>query len=147
MTAVFPGGLAAAPSVWGFTEDLGKKWRWRLREGPRSWNCGDTDTPGFFTVPLAGPAVWRLQDDPPGTPAVAWEEVPRPKLRGRATHYTLCIQGEAIPTVCTNGELPVSGPFLYPQRSTCHPRCRCFPSSWEFYVTKFPENSNSLVYL
>ncbi|XP_075832763.1 interleukin-27 receptor subunit alpha isoform X1 [Microtus pennsylvanicus] len=75
VTAVFPGGLAAAPSVWGFTKDL---------------------------VPLAGPAVWRLQDDPPGTPAVAWEEVPRSKLRGRATHYTLCIQGEAIPTVCTN---------------------------------------------
>lgn len=68
----------------------------------------DTDTLGFFTVPLAGPAVWRLQDDPPGTPAVAWEEVPRHKLRGWATHYTLCIQGEAIPIVCMNGELSVS---------------------------------------
>ncbi|CAO2611162.1 Interleukin-27 receptor subunit alpha [Lemmus lemmus] len=75
VTAVFPGGLAAAPSVWGFTEEL---------------------------VPLAGPAVWRLEDDPPGTPAVAWEEVPRHKVRGQATHYTLCIQGEAIPTVCMN---------------------------------------------
>ncbi|XP_035298450.1 interleukin-27 receptor subunit alpha [Cricetulus griseus] len=75
VTAVFPGGLAAAPSVWGFIEEL---------------------------VPLAGPAVWRLQDDPPGTPVIAWEEVPRHKLRGWATHYTLCIQGRAIPTVCKN---------------------------------------------
>ncbi|KAL1784204.1 interleukin-27 receptor subunit alpha [Sigmodon hispidus] len=75
VTAVFHGGLAAAPSVWGFTEEL---------------------------VPIAGPAVWRLQDDPPGTPAVAWEEVPRHKLRGQATHYTLCVQDRTTPTVCMN---------------------------------------------
>ncbi|XP_052584498.1 interleukin-27 receptor subunit alpha isoform X1 [Peromyscus californicus insignis] len=75
VTAAFPEGLAAAPSVWGFTEEL---------------------------VPLAGPAVWRLQDDPSGTPAVAWGEVPRHQLRGQATHYTLCIQGRDLPTVCMN---------------------------------------------
>ncbi|XP_021079469.1 interleukin-27 receptor subunit alpha [Mesocricetus auratus] len=75
VTAVFPGGLAAAPPVWAFIEEL---------------------------VPLAGPAVWLLQDDPPGTPVVAWGEVPRHKLRGWATHYTLCIQGGAVPTVCMN---------------------------------------------
>lgn len=73
VTAVYSGGLAAAPSVWGFIKE---------------------------SVPLAGPAVWRLQDDPPGTPTVAWGEVPRHQLRGRATHYTLCI--ESRDTVCMN---------------------------------------------
>ncbi|XP_052022493.1 interleukin-27 receptor subunit alpha isoform X2 [Apodemus sylvaticus] len=75
VTAVYAGGLAVAPSVWGFREEL---------------------------VPLAGPAVWRLPDDPAGTPVVAWGEVPRRQLRGRATHYTFCIQSRGIPTVCTN---------------------------------------------
>ncbi|XP_076427969.1 interleukin-27 receptor subunit alpha isoform X2 [Peromyscus maniculatus bairdii] len=75
VTAVFPEGLAAAPSVWGFSEEL---------------------------APLAGPAVWRLQDDPSGTPAVAWGEVPRHKLRGKVAHYTLCMQGRDLPTVCMN---------------------------------------------
>ncbi|XP_021076369.1 interleukin-27 receptor subunit alpha [Mus pahari] len=75
VTAVYSGGLAAAPSVWGFREEL---------------------------VPLAGPAVWRLPDDPPGTPVVAWGEVPRHQLRGQATHYTFCIQSRGIPTVCRN---------------------------------------------
>lgn len=75
VTAVFPEGLAAAPSVWGFSEEL---------------------------APLAGPSVWRLQDDPSGTPAVAWGEVPRHKLRGKVAHYTLCMQGRDLPTVCMN---------------------------------------------
>ncbi|XP_031196407.1 interleukin-27 receptor subunit alpha [Mastomys coucha] len=75
VTAVYSGGLAAAPSVWGFLEEL---------------------------VPLAGPAVWRLPDDPPGTPVVAWGEVPRHQLRGQATHYTICIQSRGIPTTCMN---------------------------------------------
>ncbi|XP_051024647.1 interleukin-27 receptor subunit alpha [Acomys russatus] len=73
VTAVYSGGLAAAPSVWGFIEE---------------------------SVPLAGPAVWRLHDDPPGTPAVAWGEVPRRQLRGHATHYTLCMEGRGM--VCMN---------------------------------------------
>lgn len=75
VTAVYPGGLAVAPSVWGFREEL---------------------------VPLAGPAVWRLPDEPPGTPVVAWGEVPRHQLRGRATQYTFCIQSRGIATVCMN---------------------------------------------
>ncbi|XP_008853736.1 interleukin-27 receptor subunit alpha isoform X2 [Nannospalax galili] len=75
VTAVFPGGMAPAPSVWGFIEEL---------------------------VPLAGPTLWRLQDDPPGTPAVAWGEVPRVQLRGRALHYTLCAQSGVSPAVCMN---------------------------------------------
>ncbi|GAB1293378.1 Interleukin-27 receptor subunit alpha [Apodemus speciosus] len=75
VTAVYSGGLAVAPSVWGFGEEL---------------------------VPLAGPAAWRLPDEPPGTPVVAWGKVPRHQLRGRATHYTFCLQSRGIPTVCTN---------------------------------------------
>ncbi|XP_028642146.1 interleukin-27 receptor subunit alpha isoform X2 [Grammomys surdaster] len=75
VTAVYSGGLAAAPSVWGFIKQL---------------------------VPLAGPAVWRLRDDPPGTPVVTWGVVPRHQLRGQATHYTVCTQSRGIPTVCTN---------------------------------------------
>ncbi|XP_060248357.1 interleukin-27 receptor subunit alpha [Meriones unguiculatus] len=73
VTAVYSGGLAAAPPVWGFLEEL---------------------------APLAGPAVWQLQDDPPGTPTVAWGAVPSHQLRGWATHYTLCIQSTA--TACMN---------------------------------------------
>uniref|UniRef100_A0A8D2DZC8 Interleukin-27 receptor subunit alpha n=1 Tax=Sciurus vulgaris TaxID=55149 RepID=A0A8D2DZC8_SCIVU len=75
VTAVSPGGLAPAPSVWGFREEL---------------------------APLAGPTIWRLQDDPPGTPAVAWGEVPRLQLQGHLTHYTLCARSGASPAVCIN---------------------------------------------
>lgn len=75
VTAVYSGGLAAAPSVWGFIKEL---------------------------APLAGPAVWRLPDDPTGTPVVAWGEVPRHQLRGQATHYTFCRQSRGIPTICMN---------------------------------------------
>lgn len=75
VTAVYSGGLAAAPSVWGFVKEL---------------------------APSAGPAVWRLPDDPTGTPVVAWGEVPRHQLRGHATHYTFCRQSPGIPTVCMN---------------------------------------------
>ncbi|XP_025771586.1 LOW QUALITY PROTEIN: interleukin-27 receptor subunit alpha [Puma concolor] len=75
VTAVSPCGLAPAPSVWRFTEEL---------------------------VPLAGPTLWRLQDTPPGTPAIAWGEVPRRQLRGHLTHYTLCAQSGTGPSVCMN---------------------------------------------
>eukprot|EP00069_Balaena_mysticetus_P005537 bmy_04837T0 len=75
VTAVSPWGLAPAPSVWKFREEL---------------------------VPLAGPMLWRLQDAPPGTPAVAWGEVPRHQLRGHLTHYTLCAQSGTRPSVCMN---------------------------------------------
>ncbi|XP_023501005.1 interleukin-27 receptor subunit alpha [Equus przewalskii] len=75
VTAVSPWGLAPAPSVWVFGEEL---------------------------APLAGPALWRLQDAPPGTPAVAWGEVPRRQLRGRLSHYTLCAQSGTRPSVCMN---------------------------------------------
>ncbi|GAB5567807.1 interleukin-12 receptor subunit beta-2 isoform X1 [Prionailurus iriomotensis] len=75
VTAVSPCGLAPAPSVWRFTEEL---------------------------VPLAGPTLWRLQDTPPGTPAIAWGEVPRRQLRGHLTHYTLCTQSGTGPSVCMN---------------------------------------------
>ncbi|XP_039108240.1 interleukin-27 receptor subunit alpha isoform X1 [Hyaena hyaena] len=75
VTAVSPYGLAPAPSVWKFREEL---------------------------VPLAGPELRRLQDTPPGTPTVAWEEVPRHQLRGHLTHYTLCAQSGTGPSVCMN---------------------------------------------
>ncbi|XP_014652339.1 PREDICTED: LOW QUALITY PROTEIN: interleukin-27 receptor subunit alpha, partial [Ceratotherium simum simum] len=75
VTAVSPGGVAPAPSLWMFREEL---------------------------APTAGPALWRLQDAPPGTPAVAWGEVPRRQLRGHLTHYTLCSQSETGPSVCAN---------------------------------------------
>ncbi|XP_048651248.1 interleukin-27 receptor subunit alpha isoform X2 [Marmota marmota marmota] len=75
VTAVFPGGLAPASSVWAFREER---------------------------APLAGPTLWRLQDDPPGTPTVAWEEVPRHQLQGHLTHYTLCSRSGTNPSDCTN---------------------------------------------
>uniref|UniRef100_A0A8D0SFJ1 Interleukin-27 receptor subunit alpha n=1 Tax=Sus scrofa TaxID=9823 RepID=A0A8D0SFJ1_PIG len=75
VTAVSPWGLAPAPSVWKFREEL---------------------------APIAGPVLWRLQDAPPGTPVVAWGEVPRYQLRGHLTHYTLCAQSETGPSVCMN---------------------------------------------
>ncbi|XP_045406645.1 interleukin-27 receptor subunit alpha isoform X1 [Lemur catta] len=75
VTAVSAWGLAPAPPVWGFREEL---------------------------APLAGPALWRLQDAPPGTPAIAWGEVPRHQLRGHLTHYTLCAQSGTRPAVCMN---------------------------------------------
>ncbi|CAK6445411.1 unnamed protein product [Pipistrellus nathusii] len=75
VTAVSPGGLQSAPSVWAFREEL---------------------------APLVGPALRRLQDAPPGTPALAWAEVPRHQLRGHLTHYTLCARSGTRPSVCTN---------------------------------------------
>ncbi|XP_023575935.1 interleukin-27 receptor subunit alpha isoform X2 [Octodon degus] len=75
VTAVFPEGLAPAPSVWGFGEEL---------------------------APVEGPVLWRLPDDPLGTPAVAWGEVSRQQLRGHLTHYTWCAQSGSRPLVCVN---------------------------------------------
>ncbi|KAL4828880.1 hypothetical protein H8958_017978 [Nasalis larvatus] len=75
VTAVSASGLAPAPPIWGFREEL---------------------------APLVGPTLWRLQDAPPGTPAIAWGEVPRHQLRGHLTHYTLCAQGGISPSVCMN---------------------------------------------
>ncbi|XP_036897713.1 interleukin-27 receptor subunit alpha isoform X1 [Sturnira hondurensis] len=75
VTAVSPRGLYPAPSVWSFREEL---------------------------APLVGPALWRLQDAPPGTPTIAWGEVPRHQLRGLLTHYTLCAQSGTRPSVCMN---------------------------------------------
>ncbi|KAM6216800.1 interleukin-27 receptor subunit alpha [Rhynchocyon petersi] len=75
VTAVSPRGLAPAPSVWGFTEEL---------------------------EPLMGPELRRLQDTPSGTPTVAWGEVPRHQLRGHLTYYTLCAQRETKSPSCKN---------------------------------------------
>ncbi|XP_069914985.1 interleukin-27 receptor subunit alpha isoform X2 [Oryctolagus cuniculus] len=75
VTAVSPGGVAPAPPVWGFTQEL---------------------------APVIGPALWRLRDDPPGTPAVAWAVVPRHQLRGHLTHYTVCARSGGRPLVCVN---------------------------------------------
>ncbi|XP_036158707.1 LOW QUALITY PROTEIN: interleukin-27 receptor subunit alpha [Myotis myotis] len=75
VTAVSPGGLYPAPSVWTFREEL---------------------------APLVGPALWRLQDAPPGTLTLAWGQVPRHQLRGHLTHYTLCAQSGTRPSVCMN---------------------------------------------
>ncbi|ELV14334.1 Interleukin-27 receptor subunit alpha [Tupaia chinensis] len=49
-----------------------------------------------------GPALWRLPDDPPGTPAIAWGKVPRSQLRGHLTHYTVCVRSGSRPPVCKN---------------------------------------------
>lgn len=72
----------------------------------------------FSPVPLAGPVLWRLQDAPPGTPAIAWGEVPRHQLRGHLTHYTVYVQSGTKPTVCMNGEFhrpaPKTHPSVYP---------------------------------
>ncbi|KAM8764618.1 interleukin-27 receptor subunit alpha [Rhynchonycteris naso] len=75
VTAVSPGGLNPAPSVWKFREEL---------------------------APSAGPVLWRLQDASPGTPTIVWGEVPRRQLRGYLTHYTLCAQSGTRPPVCMN---------------------------------------------
>ncbi|XP_062967561.1 interleukin-27 receptor subunit alpha [Cynocephalus volans] len=75
VTAVSPWGLDPAPSVWGFKEEL---------------------------APIAGPVLWRLQDAPPGTPVIAWGEVPRRQLRGHLTRYTLCAQSENRTSICVN---------------------------------------------
>ncbi|XP_006779575.1 PREDICTED: LOW QUALITY PROTEIN: interleukin-27 receptor subunit alpha [Myotis davidii] len=75
VTAVSPGGLYPAPSVWTFREEL---------------------------APLVGPALWRLQDASPGTLTLAWGQVPRHQLRGHLTHYTLCAQSGTRPSVCMN---------------------------------------------
>ncbi|XP_069858238.1 interleukin-27 receptor subunit alpha isoform X4 [Dipodomys merriami] len=75
VTAVSPVGLAPAPAVWGFREER---------------------------APRVGPALWRLRDDPPGIPAVAWGEVPRSLLRGHLTHYTLCVQSRTSTPFCRN---------------------------------------------
>lgn len=102
VTAVSLGGLYPAPSVWSFREELGKLWGWKM-EGPGT--AADLDPLAFSTAPLVGPALWRLQDAPPGTPTIAWGEVPRHQLRGLLTHYTLCAQSGTRPSVCMNGEL------------------------------------------
>lgn len=102
VTAVFSGGMYPAPSIWSFREELGKRWYCGV-ESPGT--PAELDPLAFSSVPLAGPAPWRLQDAPPGTPAIAWGEVPRHQLRGHLTHYTLCTQSGTRPSVCMNGEL------------------------------------------
>lgn len=109
VTAVSPGGLYPAPSVWTFREELGKQWGWKM-EGPGT--LANLDPLALSPAPLVGPALWRLQDAPPGTPAIAWGEVPRHQLRGHLTHYTLCAQSGTRPSVCMNGELSCLLPLL-----------------------------------
>ncbi|XP_075403587.1 interleukin-27 receptor subunit alpha [Tenrec ecaudatus] len=75
VTAVSPGGVAPAPSVWGFIEEL---------------------------APLVGPKLWRLQDAPAGTPSIAWGKIPRHQVQGHLTHYTLCVEDETDVTFCMN---------------------------------------------
>ncbi|KAB0397907.1 hypothetical protein E2I00_014529, partial [Balaenoptera physalus] len=119
VTAVSPWGLAPAPSVWKFREEL---------------------------VPLAGPMLWRLQDAPPGTPAVAWGEVPRHQLRGHLTHYTLCAQSGTRPSVCMNvsgSTRTITLPDLH--WGTCelcvHLRHKVLPH-WVWEKVPDPANSN-----
>lgn len=127
VTAVSPGGLAPAPSVWVFGEELGKRWGWGM-EGPGT--PADLDPLASSPAPLAGPALWRLQDAPPGTPAVAWGEVPRRQLRGRLSHYTLCAQSGTRPSVCMNGEPSAQRPLQPPRDpplSLSHPSSPDWP--------------------
>ncbi|KAK2503861.1 hypothetical protein MC885_021823 [Smutsia gigantea] len=74
----------------------------------------------LLPAPLEGPRLWRLQDDPPGTPAVAWGEVPRHQLRGHLMHYTLCAQSGTRPSVCMNAithYCSTHRPLSHPQTS------------------------------
>ncbi|XP_006900881.1 PREDICTED: interleukin-27 receptor subunit alpha [Elephantulus edwardii] len=90
VTTVSPLGLAPAPSVWGFIEEL---------------------------EPLMGPELRRLQDAPSGAPTITWGEVPRHQLRGYLTYYTLCAQSETRSPSCRNvsaGTRNVTLPNLYP---------------------------------
>ena len=137
VTAVSPGGLYPAPSVWSFREELGKLWGWKM-EGPGT--AADLDPLAFSAAPLVGPALWRLQDAPPGTPTIAWGEVPRHQLRGLLTHYTLCAQSGTRPSVCMNGELfclpsPASSPhkttFSLPHPLSSHGPIWFPLSPWE----------------
>ncbi|XP_004616868.1 interleukin-27 receptor subunit alpha [Sorex araneus] len=75
VTAVSLRGLAPAPSVWAFTEEL---------------------------APLKGPTLQRLQDAPPTAPTIAWDELPRHQLRGHLTHYTLCTRTGTDAPACSN---------------------------------------------
>ncbi|XP_004715634.1 interleukin-27 receptor subunit alpha [Echinops telfairi] len=75
VTAVSPGGVAPAPSIWGFIEEL---------------------------APLVGPKLWRLQDAPAGIPTIAWGEIPRHQVQGHLTHYTLCVEDETDVSFCMN---------------------------------------------
>lgn len=70
-----------------------------------SGTLADLDPLALSPAPLVGPALWRLQDAPPGTLTLAWGQVPRHQLRGHLTHYTLCAQSGTRPSVCMNGEL------------------------------------------
>lgn len=130
VTAVSSWGLAPAPSVWRFREELGKCWSWRMGHAPGT--LAGLDPLTFSPAPLAGPVLWRLQDAPPGTPAIAWGEVPRHQLRGHLTHYTLCVQSGTRPSVCMNGELhcplpPAPSPPQDPPISLPHPRLQSDP--------------------
>ncbi|XP_064237839.1 interleukin-27 receptor subunit alpha isoform X3 [Aotus nancymaae] len=99
VTTVSALGLASAPPIWGFREELGKKWGWRMGAPGTQANL---DLLPSSPAPLVGPTLWRLQDAPPGTPAIAWGEVPRHQLRGHLTHYTLCSRSGTRPSVCMN---------------------------------------------
>lgn len=119
VTAVSPWGLAPAPPVWRFREELGKWWSWRMGDPPGT--LAGLDPLAFSPAPLAGPVLWRLQDAPPGTPAIAWGEVPRHQLRGHLTHYTVCVQSGTRPSACMNGELHCLLPPQDPPISLPHP--------------------------
>ena len=128
VTAVSPCGLAPAPSVWRFREELGKWWGWRMVEPSRT--VTDLDPLASSPVPLAGPTLWRLQDTPPGTPAIAWGEVPRRQLRGHLTHYTLCAQSGTGPSVCMNGELHCPCPLLLAPTRPTHQSTQLSSPHW-----------------
>ncbi|XP_028925610.1 interleukin-27 receptor subunit alpha [Ornithorhynchus anatinus] len=56
---------------------------------------------GQETVPSAGPALQRLQDDPGGAPVVAWEQLPFRQRGGHLISYNLYVQaGTSPPTLC-----------------------------------------------
>ncbi|KAG8521290.1 Interleukin-27 receptor subunit alpha, partial [Galemys pyrenaicus] len=126
VTAVSPWGLAPAPSIWKFIEELGKRWGERM-EGPGT--PVDLDQLTFPLEPLEGPKLQRLQDAPSGSPTIAWEEVPRYQLRGHLTHYTLCVQSGTRPSFCKNGEFPSFFPLLQPHNSPISLPCPLSPVS------------------
>ncbi|XP_044541052.1 interleukin-27 receptor subunit alpha [Gracilinanus agilis] len=68
VSGVSPKGLAFAPPVWAYSQEI---------------------------EPLEGPALWQLPDAASGALMVAWAELPRGQRGGHLTHYTLHVQRDS----------------------------------------------------
>ncbi|XP_056676977.1 interleukin-27 receptor subunit alpha [Monodelphis domestica] len=87
VSGVSPKGLAFAPPVWGYSQEI---------------------------EPLEGPALWQLPDAASGALTVAWAELPRGQRGGHLTHYTLYVQQDSGSLTLHNGNpLPPSSASPY----------------------------------